>query len=42
MTGEELYQAIGDIDEDLIAEAARPESASVVSMEELRKKQKKR
>ena len=42
MKAEELLKAIGDIDEDLIAEADRPESASVLSIEEHRKTRKKR
>lgn len=42
MKTEEILQAIGDIDEDLIAEAAQPENASVVSIDEHRKNRKKR
>lgn len=42
MTTEELLNAIGDIDEELVAEAAQPESASVLSIEEHRKTHKKR
>lgn len=38
MKSEELLQAIGGIDEDLIAEAAMPVNASVVSIENHRKK----
>lgn len=41
MKSEELMKAIGDIDEDLIAEAAEPVRASVVSIDEHRRKQKK-
>ena len=41
MKSEELWNAIGDIDEDLIAEAAEPVGASVVSIDEHRRKQKK-
>lgn len=41
MKSEELWNAIGDIDEDLIAEAAEPVRASVVSIDEHRRKQKK-
>lgn len=42
MKSEELLRAIGTIDEDLIAEAARPEHASVVSIDEHRKNRKKK
>ena len=42
MKSEDLLKAIGAIDDDLIAEAAVPESASIVSIEDHRKKQKKR
>ena len=42
MTKEELLKAIGEIDEDLIAEAAHPQKAPIVSMEEHRKKRGKR
>lgn len=41
MTSEELLNAIGEIDEDLIAEAAKPQAA-VVSMEKYKKTGKKR
>ena len=40
MKSEELLQAIGEIDEDLIAEAAVPEMASIVSIKDHRKKRK--
>ncbi|MCI7130021.1 MAG: RsiV family protein [Lachnospiraceae bacterium] len=42
MTSEELLKAIGDIDEDLIAEAAKPHTAPAVSMETYKKTRKKR
>ena len=42
MTSEELLRAIGDIDEDLIAEAAKPRTAPVVPMEAYKKTRKKR
>ncbi|MDD7642050.1 MAG: RsiV family protein [bacterium] len=42
MKSEELLQAIGEIDEDLIAEAAVPEVAKVVSINDHRKKRNKR
>ena len=42
MKAEELLRAIGDIDEDLIEEAARPETASVISIDDHRKTRKKR
>lgn len=42
MKSEDLLQAIGEIDEDLIAEAAVPEAATVVSIEAHRKKRDKR
>ena len=42
MKSEDLLQAIGEIDEDLIAEAAVPEAATVVSIEAHRKKRNKR
>lgn len=42
MTTEELLNAIGDIDEDLVAEAAQPETAKVVSIENHRKNRKKK
>lgn len=41
MKSEELWKAIGEIDEDLIAEAAEPVRAAVVSIDEHRRKQKK-
>ena len=41
MKSEELWNAIKDIDEELIAEAAEPVGASVVSIDEHRRKQKK-
>ena len=42
MKAEELLRAIGDMDEDLIEEAARPETASVISIDDHRKTRKKR
>ena len=42
MKSEELLRAMGEIDEDLIAEAAEPKAASVVAMKEYRTKPKKR
>ena len=42
MTTEELLNAIGDIDEDLVTEAAQPETAKVVSIENHRKNRKKK
>ena len=42
MTTEELLNAIGDIDEDLVAEAAQPETTKVISIENHRKNRKKR
>lgn len=42
MKSEELLIAMGGIDEDLIAEAAQPETAKVVSIENHRKNRKKR
>ena len=42
MKSEELLRAIGDIDEEFIAEAYEPERASIVSIEEHRKSRKKR
>lgn len=42
MKVEELLKAIGEIDEDLIAEAEQPKHTSVVSIEERRKTRKKR
>lgn len=42
MKSEELLIAMGGIDEDLIAEAAQPETAKVVSIETHRKNRKKR
>ena len=42
MTTEELLNAIGDIDEDLVAEAAQAEAAKVISIEHHRKNRKKR
>lgn len=42
MKSEELLKAMGGIDEDLIAEAAQPETAKVISIENHRKNRKKR
>ena len=42
MTTEELLNAIGDIDEDLVTEAAQPETAKVVSIENHQKNRKKK
>lgn len=42
MKTEELLRAIGDIDDDLIEEAAQPKSAELVSIEERRKSSRKR
>ena len=42
MKSVELLRAMGEIDEDLIAEAAEPKAASVVAMKEYRTKPKKR
>lgn len=42
MKAEELLKAIGEIDEDLIAEAEQSENTSVVSIEERRKTHRKR
>ena len=42
MTTEELLNAIGDIDEDLVTEVAQPETAKVVSIENHRKNRKKK
>ena len=42
MKTEELLNAIGDIDEDLVAEAAQAEAAKVISIENHRKNRKKR
>lgn len=42
MKTEELFKAIGDLDEDLIAEAAQQEQAPVVRMDDCRKNRKRR